>query len=144
GPFAAASDPAVAFDARHNVWLISTLGIGGPGGSTAVLTSRSTDGGRTWSNPVTTATGQLDKNWIVCDNTATSPFFGNCYTEYDITSGNQIRMKRSTDGGLTWGPALSSSSGATGLGGQPVVRPNGTVIVAYEATNANQIRSFRS
>ena len=27
GPFSAISDPAVAFDARHNVWLISSLGI---------------------------------------------------------------------------------------------------------------------
>jgi hypothetical protein len=53
-------------------------------------------------------------------------------------------MRRSLDGGLTWGPALTASSGATGLGGQPVVRPNGTVIVPYRATNAAQIRSFRS
>src|SRR6266536_4664433 len=28
GPFRAASDAAVAFDARHNVWLISSLAIG--------------------------------------------------------------------------------------------------------------------
>jgi hypothetical protein len=142
GPWAQVSDPSVAFDARHNVWLISVLGVNGPG-TEPVLTLRSTDG-LTWSNPITTATGGLDKNWIVCDNTSTSPFFGNCYTEYDITSGNQVRMTRSTDGGLTWGPGLASSSGATGLGGQPVVRPNGTVLVPYLATNTDQIRSFRS
>ena len=71
-----------------------------------MLTSRSTNGGLTWSNPVTTATGgNLDKNWIVCDNTATSPFFGNCYTQYDDNAaGNRMRMSRSTNGGLTWGP----------------------------------------
>jgi hypothetical protein len=142
GPYLQASDPSVAFDLQDNVWLISTLGING--NQVDVLTSRSTNGGLTWGNPIVTATGSLDKNWIVCDNTTTSPFFGNCYTQYDITSGNQIRMKTSTNGGLTWGPALASSSGATGLGGQPVVRPNGTVIVPYRATNAAQIRSFRS
>jgi hypothetical protein len=142
GPYLQASDPSVAFDAQDNVWLISTLGING--NQVDVLTSRSTNGGLTWSNPISTATGSLDKNWIVCDNTATSPFYGNCYTQYDITSGNQIRMKRSTDGALTWGPALAASGGATGLGGQPVVRPNGTVIVPYRATNAAQVRSFRS
>jgi hypothetical protein len=142
GPYLQVSDPSVAFDAQDNVWLISTLGISAAGAD--VLTSRSTNGGLTWSNPITTATGDLDKNWIVCDNTANSPFFGNCYTQYDITSGNQIRMKRSTNGGLTWGAALAASGGATGLGGQPVVRPNGTVLVPYRATNASQIRSFRS
>jgi hypothetical protein len=142
GPYGQASDPSVAFDARHNVWLISSLGI--RSSSVDVLTSRSTDGGLTWGNPVTTATGSLDKNWIVCDNTASSPFFGNCYTEYDISSsGDAIRMKTSTNGGLSWGAALAPSSGATGLGGQPVVRPNGTVLVPYLALN-NQIRSFRS
>jgi hypothetical protein len=142
GTYLQASDPSVAFDARHNVWLISSLALNGS--RVDVLTSRSTNGGTTWGNPIVTATGSLDKNWIVCDNTATSPFYGNCYTQYDITSGNQIRMRRSTNGGLNWGSALSPSSGATGLGGQPVVRPNGTVLVPYRATNAAQIRSFRS
>ncbi|GIJ54771.1 sialidase family protein [Virgisporangium aurantiacum] len=142
GTYTAASDPVVAFDAQDNVWMISSLGI--RSGGADVLTSRSTNGGLTWGNPVVTATGDLDKNWIVCDNTASSPFFGNCYTQYDIVSGNQIRMRTSTNGGLTWGAALASGGGATGLGGQPVVRPNGTVIVPYRATNAAQIRSFRS
>jgi hypothetical protein len=142
GTYLQASDPSVAFDAQDNVWMISSLGING--NQVDVLTSRSTNGGTTWGNPIVTATGSLDKNWIVCDNTASSPFFGNCYTQYDITSGNQIRMRTSTNGGLTWGAALSPSGGATGLGGQPVVRPNGTVLVPYRATNAAQIRSFRS
>jgi hypothetical protein len=144
GRFQAASDASVTFDARHNVWLISSLGVNGPGGNLAVLTSRSTDGGVTWSGPITVATGQLDKNWIVCDNTASSPFFGHCYTEYDISgSGDLLRMQTSTDGGLTWGPARGTGDGAHGLGGQPVVRPNGTVLVPYLSTGG-QIRSFRS
>jgi len=144
GAFHQASDAAVAFDVRHNVWLISSLGVNGPGGNLAVVTSRSTDGGLTWGNPVTVATGQLDKNWIVCDNTSTSPFFGNCYTEYDVTNNrNLVRLQTSSDGGLTWGPARSSSDNGHGLGGQPVVRPNGTVIVPYQSS-ANTIRSFRS
>jgi hypothetical protein len=141
GPYLQASDPSVAFDARHNVWLISSLGLNGS--RVDVLTSRSTDG-RIWGTPVVTATGSLDKNWIVCDNTSTSPFYGHCYTEYDVTSNNGIRMRTSTNGGASWGAALSPSGGATGLGGQPVVRPNGTVLVPYRATNAAQIRSFRS
>jgi hypothetical protein len=142
GPYGQVSDPAVAYDAQDNVWLISSLGITANGAD--VLTSRSTNGGLTWSNPVVTATGDLDKNWIVCDNTTSSAFFGNCYTQYDIVSGNSIRMKTSTNGGVTWGSALAPSGGATGLGGQPIVRPNGTVLVPYRSTSSSAIRSFRS
>lgn len=142
GPFQRASDPSVAFDQAHNVWMISSLGVNVPG-SNAVLTSRSTDGGLTWSNPVTVATGSLDKNWIVCDNSSSSPFVGHCYTQFDVTSaGNAIRLSTSTNGGVSWGPSIGNSSGASGLGGQPVVRPNGTVIVPH--LSGSQIRSFRS
>jgi hypothetical protein len=147
GPFNRVSDAAVAFDAQDNVWMISTLAIRDTNGvvGAAVLTSRSTNGGLTWSNPVTTAaatgSANLDKNWIACDNTSTSPFFGNCYTEFDDNgAGNAVRMAASTNGGLNW---TVRNTQATGLGGQPVVRPNGTVLVPYESNNG-QIRSFRS
>jgi hypothetical protein len=142
GPFGQVSDAAVAFDARHNVWLIDSVGISGS--TVDVLTSRSTDGGLTWSNPVTVATGANDKDWVVCDDTATSPHYGNCYTEYDITSaGDSIRMRTSTNGGTSWGAALAPGGSHTGLGGQPVVLANGDVVVPYESL-ANSIRSFRS
>ncbi|MBO2447778.1 exo-alpha-sialidase [Actinomadura barringtoniae] len=147
GAFDRASDPAVTFDSRHNVWMISTLAITDTSGvlGKAVVTSRSTDGGLTWGAPVTTATAtgsaNLDKNWIGCDNSAASAFFGTCYTEFDDNgAGNAIKMARSTNGGTSW---TVVSTSATGLGGQPVVRPNGTVLVPYESNNG-QIRSFRS
>src|SRR5829696_9617717 len=145
GPYSAISDPAVAYDRRHNVWLISSLGIRSNGTNQAV-TSRSTNGGVTWSNPVATSTtGNPDKNWIVCDNTTSSPFYGNCYTEWDNTAdGNRIKMQTSTNGGLSWGPARNTGDNATGLGGQPLVRPNGTVLVPMNNANQSQIRSFRS
>src|SRR4029450_11630390 len=136
--------PAVAFDSRHNVWMISSLALTDTSGvvGAAVLTSRSTDGGLTWGNPVTTATaggGNLDKNWIVCDNTSTSPFWGDCYTEfYNNAAGHPLRVLRSTNGGWSWSTPIGNSSGSTGLGGQPVVRPNGTVIMPYLSNN-NQI-----
>jgi hypothetical protein len=142
GSFGQASDAAVAYDAKLNVWLIASLGISGS--SVAVLDNRSTDGGLTWSNPVTIATGANDKDWIVCDNTATSPHYGNCYAEYDITSsGDSIRMRTSTDGGASWGAALAPGGSHTGLGGQPVVLPDGDAVVPYESL-ASTIRSFRT
>jgi hypothetical protein len=133
GIYSAVSDASVAFDARHGVWLISFLGLS-PNGSNAVdvLVSRSTDGGLIWSNPVPVNTdGHFnDKNWTVCDNTASSPFYGNCYTEFDDNSlGDLIQMSTSTDGGQTWGTGQSTANDAHGIGGQPLVQPNGTVIV---------------
>ena len=49
-------------------------------------------------------------------------------------------MSTSTDGGLTSG--TPKFVGSNGLGGQPVVQPNGNVIVPYEGGAG--IRSFRS
>jgi hypothetical protein len=142
GSFGQASDASVAFDAKDNVWLISSLGISGS--TVDVLVSRSTDGGLTWGNPVVVATGSNDKNWTVCDDTSTSPHYGNCYTEYDVTSSNDsIRMRTSTTAGASWGAALAPGGSHTGLGGQPVVLPNGDVVVPYESL-AGSIRSFRS
>jgi hypothetical protein len=142
GPFGQASDASVAYDAKAGVWLISSLGLSGS--TVDVLVNRSTDGGLTWSNPVTVATGSNDKNWSVCDNTATSAHYGNCYTEYDITSsGDSLRMRTSTNSGTSWGSALAPAGSHTGLGGQPVVRPNGDVVAPYESLSGS-IRSFNS
>jgi hypothetical protein len=133
GIYSATSDASVAFDAKHGVWLISFLGLS-PNGTNAVdvLVSRSTDGGRTWSNPIVVNNdGHFnDKNWTVCDNTSSSPFFGNCYTEFDDnTLGDRVQMSTSSNGGVNWGPAQMTGNKAFGIGGQPLVQPDGTVIV---------------
>lgn len=148
GPYDRASDASVAFDAKHGVWLISWLGAITPNPlvessfKVDVLVSRSTDGGLTWGPPVAVdapGTQFFDKNWTTCDNTPTSRFYGNCYTEFDNASLNDlVQMSTSSDGGLTWGPALGTANHTLGLGGQPVVQPNGTVVVpiinAFETT----------
>src|SRR5436305_12129564 len=49
GPYARASDPSVAYDAKHKVWITSWLGLtGAETPPVDVLVSRSTDGGLTW------------------------------------------------------------------------------------------------
>jgi len=136
-PYDRVSDPVVAYDPLHNVWLISSLPIVNSGAPIpAVIVSRSTDGGLTWDNPVSVGGDVVssDKDWIVCDTWAASPHYGNCYVEWDDPSlGDYVYMSTSTDGGLTWGPPLIPAGGAFGLGGQPVVQPNGNVVVPFES-----------
>jgi hypothetical protein len=132
GPYDAASDPAVAYDAKHGVWMIASLPISTSLQTPAVTVNRSTDGGFTWQAPVgvDTLANSSDKNWIVCDTWAASPYFGNCYVEWDDPfAHDEILMSTSSDGGLTWGPAKATPSFAGGIGGQPLVQPSGMVVV---------------
>jgi hypothetical protein len=145
GPYARVSDPSVAFDAKHNVWIVSYLGLTN-GSAVDVDVSRSIDGGLTWSNPVAVNNSGpfFDKNWSVCDSTPSSPFYGNCYTEFDNVNQNDTeQMSTSTDGGITWGAAKAPSGSPHGLGGQPLTQPNGTVIVPFENLNGT-ISAFTS
>jgi hypothetical protein len=147
GPFSAASDAVVVYDAAHGIWMISSLAIAA---ADLVVVSRSHDG-ISWDSPITVShTPNADKNWIVCDNTTTSPHYGNCYLEWDDPStGALIWMSTSSDGGLTWSAAVNTADNATGLGGVPVVQPNGTVVVPIMTvgTQANPVQrqlAFRS
>ncbi|MGE5376308.1 MAG: sialidase family protein, partial [Bacteroidota bacterium] len=144
GAYPRVSDPTVAYDAKHGVWLISYLGFFSANSSADVLVSRSTDG-LTWSNPIVINNdGHFnDKNWTACDSTASSPFYGNCYTEFDDnTQGNLILMSTSHDGGLTWGAGLPTANDAHGLGGQPLVQPNGNVVVPILGLAGGQVVSI--
>jgi hypothetical protein len=137
GLYDAASDPVVAYDAKHSVWMIASLPLSNTSQTPAVVVSRSSDG-LTWGNPigVDPTAASSDKNWIVCDSWASSPHYGNCYVEWDdpVNSG-EILMSTSSDGGLTWGAATPTATAVQGIGGQPLVQPNGTVVVPLE-TNA--------
>jgi hypothetical protein len=148
GKYHRASDPSVAYDAKHKVWIISYLAFfSGTSVRTDVLVSRSTDGGLTWGLPVPVDTSghSNDKNWTVCDDTPSSPFYGNCYTEFDDFSHvNLVQMSTSTDGGLTWGAAKTTPDKACVIGGQPLVQPNGTVIVPIDDCFETTLLSFRS
>ncbi len=145
GRFSRVSDPAVAFDARHGVWLIASLPLLGTSGAGAIV-SRSTNGGLAWGSPVVvSAASGTDKTWIACDNTSTSPFFGHCYVEFDNNAqGNLIQMSTSADGGATWGPSLPTANREAGIGGQPVVQPSGTVVVPIDNANETAVGAFRS
>jgi BNR repeat-like domain len=147
GTYARASDPSVAYDAKHHVWLISWLGIVATSGPVDVKVSRSTDGGLTWGPPVTVnASGDFnDKNWTTCDDTATSPFYGRCYTEFDDnTKLNLLQVSTSKDGGLTWGAATTNPDHTCVIGGQPVVQPSGKVVMPIDDCQETNLLSVTS
>jgi len=79
------------------------------GNAPAVIVSTSSDA-LNWNDPVSVAAAPTgsDKNWNVCDNSPSSPYFGQCYVEWD-DGYNQIHLNVSKDGGKTWGPTKSGS-----------------------------------
>jgi hypothetical protein len=152
GPYTRSSDPAVAYDSAHSVWLISVLALlDGPGGSndellSALITSRSPDG-LSWSSPVVTAPTQdhysHDKNWIVCDNDARSPLRGRCYVTWTAVVGNReaLGVASSTDGGVSWSPPTIVTSIA-GSAWQPLVQPDGSLVIVF--VTSRDLKATRS
>jgi hypothetical protein len=122
--------------------MVSGLALDASLNGAAVTLSRSTNGGATWNNPVNiavaTGTQNFDKNWTVCDNTTTSPFYGSCYTTWDdFGHGNLLKIAYSRDGGLTW--TLSRTPNVGVIGAQPLTLPNGNVVVPLDNASETAI-----
>jgi BNR repeat-like domain len=143
GPWDRASDPVVAYDVAHRTWLIASLALSS-GDAAAVVVSRSANG-VTWSPPVTVVQAPwqpnllLDKEWIVCDNGAASPYRGSCYVTYSDFRTLRLEFQASRDGGLTWSGQVAApdNAGRASIVGrwapapQPVVQPDGDLVVPY-------------
>lgn len=142
-PFDSASDPVVAYDAMHATWLATALAIDLAGPDVPQIdVSRSADA-IGWSAPVAIPVTNADKEWIACDNGTASPYRGHCYIEWDeFASNNAIRMAYSSDGGATW--TKSASLPGHGIGGQPLVAPDGTVVVPIDDLSEQNVLAFTS
>jgi hypothetical protein len=153
GPYVRASDPVVAYDAAAGEWIASSLACNGtsakpsaPVPSPAVDVNVSSDGVH-WSKAIVVdriKKGQdFDKDWVTCDNTTASRYYGHCYVEWDVDDqGDLVQMATSRDGGQTWSPAAATSGRLHGIGGEPIVQPNGDVVVPIESGNG--LTAFRS
>jgi hypothetical protein len=164
------SDPVTAFDRKHGTAIHSSLNYSfqNPTGEACrgdVTVSVSKDGGITWNPAVVVDSGlgcdlsntQLfnDKEWIVTDNTPSSPHYGRTYLTWSkfvsangVYQASSIFESHSDDGGKSWtsaqeisgsNPALCTFqvSGPAGRcdedqGSSPTVGPDGTVYVAFE------------
>jgi len=132
GPSVRASDPVLAYDAAHAVWLANTLALA-PGVNR--LTIHRSGNGVSWSGPIDAAVVQTDnlgydKNWLTCDNGASSPFRGRCYLAYTLLGRDDaLAVQRSDDGGRTWSAAATLQLPVTGV--IPVVRPDGRLVLTF-------------
>jgi hypothetical protein len=139
------SDPSVVYDAKYRTWMITGLGVSTQGIGLGVSVSRSADGLH-WRKPVIAFGNDqkfYDKDWITCDNHAASPHYGNCYIEADIaTNFDEVILSTSRDGGASWSAPVPPSGRPNGLGGQPLVQPDGKVIVPF--LGIGEIEAFSS
>ena len=154
GDYERASDPWVTFSPNGTAYQLS-LSINGtsfqPGSSSAMLVSRSIDGGRTWANPVTLIRDGAqffnDKNTITADTTDSRYV----YAVWDrLTTDNRgpTVLARTTDGGATWEPAriiYDPGVGNQTIGNVIAVLPDGNVINFFTQLNTlagNLVGSF--
>jgi hypothetical protein len=147
------SDPVVAYDRVHKFWLVSAVGADSEG--TVLTISRSRDG-ISWSAPIVAAhqfDGDYDKEWITCDNWRASRFAGRCYLSYLDFQRLGVMTRHSTDGGRTWsaptGWLLPPRLQNIANGVQPVVRPNGQLVIPFAVFESgggsqNEIAALRS
>ena len=150
GPFERVTDPAVAYDRVHRVWLVSMLALGkgeARGVPTAILASRSVDGVH-WEAPVVvvaaaTDTGQ-DKDWLACDNGRRSRRAGHCYAVWTIPGfkADRLAVSESSDGGRTWSPERSLP--VDGFAFVPLVRSNGAITLVYRRSHADILEARTS
>ncbi len=136
GDFERATDPWVSIAPDGTVHQMALAFNNRSNADNAMLASRSTDGGRTWSQPITLrrdgADAFNDKNAITADPTDARYV----YAVWDRLSGNDgpTWFARTADGGLSWEPAreiYNPGSNTQTINNLIVVLPDGTLALSF-------------
>lgn len=135
GGWLRASDPWLSFSPNGDLHFISLAFSRDSFQTNAMLASKSTDGGLTWSNPVTLrrdfAPRFNDKQTITADPTDANYVYAVWDRVNSSTGGGPALFVRTTDGGATWEPARvihDPGTSAQTIGNQIVVLPDGTLV----------------
>jgi hypothetical protein len=152
GDYPRASDPWVDFGPTGDVYQTS-LSVNLSDVTTAVLVSRSVDGGSTWEEPVTlrrdTGDAFNDKESVTAD--PTDPAGRHVYVVWDRLEGVSLPagaagvvplvpsrgpawFARTIDGGASWEPArpiYDPGPGRQTIGNQIIVLPDGTLLCGF-------------
>ncbi len=145
GDYPRATDPWISFGPDGAAYQ-SSLSFAGnalqPGSSSAMLVSRSADGGQSWSTPaVLIRDGPQafnDKDSITADPTDPR-FVYAVWDRLDSDSHGPSYLSRTTDGGATWEPARSIFDPGLNrqtINNQVVVLPNGTLVNFFTQLDA--------
>jgi hypothetical protein len=155
GAYDRASDPWVTFDPNGNAYQIS-LSFSADNITSAVLVSKSTDGGATWGLPKTlirdtSIVNFNDKESITADPTRPGTVYA-VWDRFAIPGENrsfnsllhsaafrgQPVFSRTTDGGNTWSaPVPMTNQDVATIGNQIAVLPNGNLIDVFFASKGS-------
>ena len=137
GNYERASNPWLSFGPDGTAYLIALAFDGQvlqPGSASAVLASRSVDGGASWSPPATLildgADAFDDKDAVAADPLDPHLVYA-VWDRLTATGFGPTYFARSTDGGLSWEPARSIYDPGFNnqtIGNVPVVLPNGILV----------------
>jgi BNR/Asp-box repeat len=155
GIYDRASDPGVSFSADGRTLYAISLSVDNFDPNlgfvtSAILISRSQDGGDTWSDPLTVKRDDNpalfnDKELILADPTDPKRAYA-VWDRIDERFSQPVWFTQTNDGGKTWSPARiihdPTAPGATDprftIGNQLVVEPDGSLIDMYfEGSNAD-------
>jgi hypothetical protein len=139
-------DPGIVFDTKGNCFysygFTQTLHGGDDEADNGVFVCKSTDGGKSWSEPMAIAyetggsVGQPfhDRYTITADQSPDSPMKDNLYIAWKrFKVDPQVLFSRSTDGGESWyGPYSVPGGGGATQSPIPAVGPDGTVYVCFQ------------
>ena len=149
GPYDAGGDPAVTFDSQGHAYYAG-LGFNRTSAPNTVAVNRGTfsaSGQLSWSAPTfinqTTSPATLnDKEWIVADANASSPFRDRVYVTFTRFLFNPVNGRyvqspimeaHSSNGGQTFSaPQIIGGAAIYSQGSRPVVGPDGTVYVFFD------------
>jgi hypothetical protein len=154
GPFDRASDAAAAIGPDGAVYL-QTIPFDQNDPRSAISVQRSDDGGLSFGPPVLVVDDNdinifHDKNWIVVDNSPTSPHRGRIYTVWSkfITTGTVTHspgmVSYSDDRGAHWTPQIGiTAPDADTEGLLPLVARDGSITVVYDLS-VNDTQDFET
>ena len=139
-----ASDPVVAYDALHRVWLASSLAVSQVASQPTRLTINRSPDGLSWSDPLDAASATLDdgiaydKQWLACDNGLAEPLPRPLLSRLQrLRPRRGSQLQTSTDGGLTWSQPVTVTPLSL-AGAFPAIQPDGTLVIVYKTGTGNR------